>query len=139
HVRDGDILDARHRADRREVLARDDARIGFLTDAGDLEADDLVLGDAAIAIHPGSSLLDHEHRVAHDRARERDLEDDQDRRRAMPAQCTDDGNEIHVDPQCDLSWMAGVTWQPRHAGRSPASTLDTTASTNVAPSMTMSR
>ncbi len=48
------------------------------------------LGDAARAVHAREALADQEDRVAHDRAGERDLDDDQRRGRAVPAQRRED-------------------------------------------------
>src|ERR1051325_8810943 len=108
-------------------------------DCADVQAHQFVLGDAAVATHLREPLADQEDRVAHDRAGERDLDHEQRGRGAVTAQRRQDGKEVHGGaPQCDLSWMAGDTWQPRHAGRVPASRLLTTASAKVVTSIGVS-
>ena len=59
------------------------------------KCDDLVLGDAARPVHALQPVADQEHRVADDRARQRDLEHDQARRPCVPAQRREDGEEVH--------------------------------------------
>src|SRR5690606_38552686 len=120
---------------RRLVLVR--------ADAGELDADDLVLGHAGGAVHALQAPADHEQRVADDRAAQRDLEHDQRGRGLVPAQRGQDGTRSHwKSPKgryCDLSCIAGASWQACHAGTRPASTLAKIASTKVVVSISGSR
>src|SRR5690606_5414672 len=113
-----------------------------LADAGDLDADELVLGLPCRAVHALEAPADQEHGVADDRAAQRDLEHDQRRCGLVSAQGRKDGTQFHVDSPvsyCDLSWIAGATWQACQAGNSPASTLARIASAKVVSSIDASR
>ena len=66
-----------------------------LADAGELHADDFVLGDAADEVDSLDAVADQEHRVADDRAAQRDLEHDQGRRGLVAQQGGQNGAQFH--------------------------------------------
>src|SRR5690606_4462367 len=141
-------LDPGEGAQRGQVAAGARVLLGVVADAGDLDAHQLVLDQAAGLADLGDAVADHEQRVADDGAGQRDLDDDQRGGGPVPQQGGKDGADVHVGLRWGagrparywlLSWMAGVTCMARQAGSSPASTLATTARTKVSSSMPRSR
>jgi hypothetical protein len=81
---------------RRHIGRRAGHGIRPVADIGHLHINQFMLGNAGLHVHPVKTLADHEHGVAHDRTRQRDLHDQQAGRELVPTQGGKDRFDLHV-------------------------------------------